>query len=179
VSIHTKNVMTVLAASAVLVVAACGGSSNGSGSGGSTESSSSGGSTQVETHSGPLGTYLTDSKGRTLYMFASDSPTTSSCTGQCLTYWPPLTTTGTPTANVGATDSMLGTIAMSGGDKQVTYGGHPLYYFAGDTTPGDTKGQGSSNFGAKWWVLSASGKPISGSGGPSSTTSSGGGGGWG
>jgi predicted lipoprotein with Yx(FWY)xxD motif len=190
---HSRYVKTALAASALLAVAACGSSSanstTGSGSGagahssGSTTHSQSGGNVEVKTMSGPLGTYLTDSSGRTLYMFASDTPTTSSCTGTCLTYWPPLTTTSSAKAGGGATAAKLGTISSGGSSKQVTYAGHPLYYYAADTKPGDTSGQGSSNFGAKWWMLAPSGTPITGSGGaagsPSTSSGSGGGGGWG
>jgi len=131
----------------------------------------------VETHSGPLGTYLTDGHGMSLYMFASDTPSKSSCTGQCLSYWPPLTEKAT--AAGGAKASMLGTV--TNGTKQVTYGGHPLYTYAGDKSPGETNGQGSNNFGAMWWLLAPSGQPITGaSGGASSSSSSsgGGGGGW-
>jgi predicted lipoprotein with Yx(FWY)xxD motif len=190
VGTHSGYLKTAVAASALLVVAACGsssansagssGSGAGAGSGGST-SSPSGRNIEVETHSGPLGTYLTDSSGRTLYMFASDTPTTSSCTGTCLTYWPPLTTTSSPKAGGGATAAKLGTISSGGSSKQVTYAGHPLYYYAPDTKPGDMTGQGSSNFGAKWWILAPSGTPITGSGGAagSPSTSSGGGGGGG
>jgi len=68
---------------------------------------------------------------------------------------------------------MLGTITRTDGTKQVTYDGHPLYTFQLDTAAGDTKGQGSNNFGAKWWLLAPSGQPItSTSGGSSSAPSS-------
>jgi hypothetical protein len=49
----------------------------------------------------------------------------------------------------------LGT--TTSGVKQVTYNGHPLYYYVGDHTPGDTKGQGLTEFGALWFVLAPSG----------------------
>jgi hypothetical protein len=87
--------------------------------------------------------------------------------------------TGTPTAGSGVTASLLGTIS---GTNQVTYAGHPLYMYAGDKSAGDTTGQGSDNFGAKWWLLAPSGQPIkaaaSGSSSSSSSSSGGGGGGW-
>ena len=143
----------------------------------STSSSSSSGAVTIETHSGAMGTFLTNGQGMSLYMFASDTSSKSSCTGACLTYWPPVT--GTATATGGANASMLGTITGADGTTQVTYGGHPLYTFAGDKKAGDTTGQGSTNFGAKWWLLAPSGQPISGaSGGASSSSSSSGGGGW-
>lgn len=112
---------------------------------------------EIETQHGPLGTYLTDGKGMTLYMFASDSATKSSCSGQCLQFWPLVR--GPAVARHGAKQSDLATITTDG-QKQVTYKGHPLYYFAEDKAPGQTTGQGSNGFGAKWWVLTPGGTPI-------------------
>ncbi len=179
-----------LAAGSLLVVAACGSSGAngaGSGSGGNTTVSSGGGGSQgavVSAKSGPLGTYLTNNSGQTLYLFASDKGGKVTCTGSCLTYWPPLTTTGAPRASAGVKSSLLGTAKMANGKMIVTYAGHPLYLYVGDKAPGDTNGEGSNNFGAKWWAVSMTGKAITGSGSaPSSsqTTSggSGGGGSWG
>jgi predicted lipoprotein with Yx(FWY)xxD motif len=147
--------------------------------GGGASSGGSGGMVTVETHSGPMGTYLTDGAGRSLYMFAADSATKSACAGACLTYWPPLTASGGVHASGGVSSSKLTTLS---GSKQVVYAGHPLYYYKQDTAPGDTSGQGSTNFGAKWWLLAPSGAPITSTGGGSSSSSSssggGGGGGW-
>jgi predicted lipoprotein with Yx(FWY)xxD motif len=177
----TASVMTMVKAGAAiaagaLLLAACssGKSYGGGGAANTTNNTNKASATAVvETHKGALGTYLTDAAGKTLYMFASDSSSMSTCTGQCATFWPPVTTTGTPTASAGATGSMLATITRSDGTHQVTYGGHPLYTFAEDTAAGDTKGQGSTNFGAKWWVLTPAGQPITGaSSGSSAPTSS-------
>src|SRR5919201_4902322 len=134
----------------------------------------------VETHSGDLGTYLTDRSGRALYLFAADSAGKSTCSGACATYWPPLTATGKPAASGQASSAMLGTIARDDGTKQVTYNGHPLYYYKQDMDPGDTYGQGSNNFGAKWWLVAPSGQPIRGaaSSAPASSPSSSKAGGW-
>ena len=71
--------------------------------------------------------------------------------------------TGTLTATGGAKASDLGTITRSDGTKQVTYDGHPLYYFVGDSAAGQTNGQGSDNFGAKWWLVAPSGAEITAS----------------
>jgi predicted lipoprotein with Yx(FWY)xxD motif len=174
-----------------LMVAACSSSGSGSsnnnaagGNGGGKAGSSTGSAVTVEAHSGPMGTYLTDAAGKTLYEFGSDTKTKSSCSGACTTYWPALTTKGTPKAANGAKSTLLGTINVNG-TKQVTYAGHPLYYFALDTAAGDRKGQGTNQFGAKWWILAASGQPITSAAGhssaPSNSASSksgGGGGGW-
>jgi predicted lipoprotein with Yx(FWY)xxD motif len=105
----------------------------------------------LKTASGPAGIWLTDSAGRTLYVFTHDTAKTSACTGACAQAWPPLTTTGTVTISGQFTvPSDLGFITRADGTKQVTYGGHPLYYFAGDTTPGQMKGQG---VGGVWFIL--------------------------
>jgi len=95
--------------------------------------------------------------------------------------------TGTLTATGGAQASDLGTLTRSDGTKQATYDGHPLYYFVGDSGPGQTAGQGSDNFGAKWWLVAPSGAMITGADAasaaaapaPSTPSSSNAGGGWG
>jgi predicted lipoprotein with Yx(FWY)xxD motif len=116
-----------------------------------------------------LGKILVDSHGRTLYLFQKDSGTSSACSGECATAWPPLRASAKPTVGGGAKASLIGTTPRSDGRPQVTYNGHPLYGYQGDTKPGDTSGQGSTGFGAHWYVLSPSGRAItaaaSGSGG--------------
>jgi predicted lipoprotein with Yx(FWY)xxD motif len=119
--------------------------------------SSAMGAASLKAHSGALGTYLTDSKGHALYLYTSDTSHKSACTGACVMAWPPLTTAGTPMAAMGMKASLIGTITRSGGIKQVTYAGHPLYYFAKDTASGVVKGQG---VGKKWWIVSPSGAAI-------------------
>jgi predicted lipoprotein with Yx(FWY)xxD motif len=184
-----------LAAVAVLA-AACGSSS-----GTTPASSTTGGSSQavaaasassaaltIETHSGPDGTYLTDSAGRTLYLWVADTGSTSTCTGSCASAWPPATSGATPTAGSGVTAAQLGVSKRSDGTEQATYDGHPLYYFTGDTSAGQMNGQGSTGFGAAWWIVSPSGSAIttsagSGSsakpsGGASASASGNGGGAW-
>ena len=105
-------------------------------------------------------TFLTDASGRSLYLWVRDTTTMSMCSGSCATYWPPLTTSGAPTAGTGVTASDLGTISRSDGTKQVTYAGHPLYYFAGDKAAGQTNGEGSNGFGAPWYLVAPSGRQI-------------------
>ncbi|MDX6222639.1 MAG: hypothetical protein QOD91_1693 [Frankiales bacterium] len=124
----------------------------------------------IATKTGSLGTYLVDQAGRTLYLWVADTGSTSTCSGSCAKYWPPLTGTATPAGS--ASKAALATSTRSDGSKQVTYDGHPLYYFAGDKSPGDTTGQGSAAFGAKWWVVGVDGKAITGAGGASSSSSS-------
>ena len=107
-----------------------------------------------------LGSILVDSKGITLYDFVKDKGTTSACYGACAALWPPLTTKGKPLAGHGVRASLLGTTKRKDGTLEVTYGGHPLYYFVTDKKPGQTTGQGVNQFGGPWWVLSAAGKEI-------------------
>jgi predicted lipoprotein with Yx(FWY)xxD motif len=104
-----------------------------------------------------LGRILVDSHGRTLYLFAKDTSRRSRCSGACAGSWPPLTTSGRPRAGSGVSARLLGTTRRRGGARQVTYAGHPLYRFAGDSRAGDTTGQGLREFGARWFAVTASG----------------------
>ncbi len=153
----------------VVLLAACGAAS--SPAGGSAASTSTTGVT-LSTRSGPLGTYLADGSGRALYLFVSDTATTSTCSGACVTAWPPLMATGAPAVSGGAQASLLGTLTRSDGSHQVTYAGHPLYYFAGDTASGQTNGQGKNGFGAPWWLLALNGAAITGQASPTASTTS-------
>jgi predicted lipoprotein with Yx(FWY)xxD motif len=107
-----------------------------------------------------LGRILVDSKGITLYDFPPDKGTTSVCYGACAALWPPLLTKGKPVAGQGVRASLLGTTKRKDGKLEVTYNGHPLYYFVSDRKPGQTTGQGVNQFGGPWWVLSPAGKEI-------------------
>jgi predicted lipoprotein with Yx(FWY)xxD motif len=114
----------------------------------------------VTTKTGAAGTYLADGTGKALYLFVIDTAGKSMCNGPCATQWPPLTTTGKPTAGSGATASMLSTITRDDGSTQVAYNGHPLYHFEGDSGPGTTAGQGVNAFGGLWWLVSPAGAAI-------------------
>jgi predicted lipoprotein with Yx(FWY)xxD motif len=120
----------------------------------------------VKTRSTSLGTILVDSKGRTLYLFRKDKTRRSRCSGSCADAWPPLTTRQKPRARGGAKQSKLSTSRRSNGARQVVYNGHPLYRYAFDSAAGDTFGQGSTAFGAGWFVVAPSGKAITSSGSP-------------
>lgn len=118
----------------------------------SSSSSSAGGTVSVGS-----GSYLVDAKGMTLYLYTKDSAGTSVCTGGCANNWPPLTVSGQPSAGTGVTASLLGTITRADGSTQVTYNGHPLYYYKSDSAAGDENGQG---VGGVWYVVSASGDAM-------------------
>ena len=106
-----------------------------------------------------VGKVLVGAKGRTLYLFTADKGAKSVCYGQCATYWPPLIA-GKPTAAAGLKASMLGTTKRKDGKLQVTYNGHPLYFFAADKKAGDIKGQDFVHFGGTWWTVSAGGAKV-------------------
>jgi predicted lipoprotein with Yx(FWY)xxD motif len=116
--------------------------------------------TVITTQAGSAGAFLTNASGRTVYLWAKDGMNMSDCSGACAAAWPPVPATGTLTATGSAKASDLGTITRSDGTKQVTYDGHPLYYFVGDSSPDQTAGQGSAAFGAKWWLVAPSGAKI-------------------
>jgi predicted lipoprotein with Yx(FWY)xxD motif len=107
-----------------------------------------------------LGRIIVDARGRSLYLFEKDRHGRSACSGVCAAYWPPLLTNGGPIAVKGAKPSLLGSIRRADGSRQVSYAGHPLYFFSGDTGRGQTNGEGLKDFGAGWYVLTPSGKKI-------------------
>ena len=180
------SVVAVLAVFALAIVAAgCGSSNNnststsaggggssasggggggiyggGGGGGTSAPASSGGGAAVVSVSNNPkLGKILVDSKGFTLYYFEKDKKggSTSSCSGACASVWPPLTGSGAPKGEKGASASKLGTIKRSDGSTQVTYNGWPLYTYQGDSKPGDANGNDFTQFGAQWYALTPAG----------------------
>jgi predicted lipoprotein with Yx(FWY)xxD motif len=107
-----------------------------------------------------LGMVLVTANGHTLYLFGKDRNDKSACNTSCAQFWPPLLSRGKPTAGPGVQASLLGTTKRSNGSVQVTYNKHPLYTYALDKQAGQTKGEGVSAFGAKWYALSAKGTAI-------------------
>jgi predicted lipoprotein with Yx(FWY)xxD motif len=161
------------AVGAALLVAACSSAASSStgaaaagpptGASSSSSSASASGGTVIETASSSAGTFLTNGSGRAVYLWVKDTGDMSNCSGACAGAWPPVTTTGSATASGGAKASDLGTITRSDGTKQVTYDGHPLYYFSGDSGAGTASGQGSDGFGAKWWLVTPTGSDVTAS----------------
>jgi predicted lipoprotein with Yx(FWY)xxD motif len=113
------------------------------------------GGVTVAVTSSKRGNSLVDGDGRTLYAFTKDKGDQSACSGGCATNWPALT--GTATAGTGVQASLLSTSMQANGTSQVTYGGKPLYQFAGDAKAGDTNGQG---VGGVWFALTADGQLV-------------------
>ena len=115
---------------------------------------------KVATAPSGLGRILVDGRGRTLYLFEKDRRGSSACSGLCATYWPPLVAKGKWLAIKGVKMSLLASIRRADGSRQVTYAGHPLYFFSGDTKRGQTNGEGLTDFGAGWYAVSPAGKKI-------------------
>jgi predicted lipoprotein with Yx(FWY)xxD motif len=120
-----------------------------------------------------VGSVLTGTHGMTLYYFTTDTPTSTTCTGQCAVVWPPLVVpSGSKAALTSGVSGALGTVMRPDGSTQVTYKGHLLYYYQGDKAAGQDNGQG---VGGTWFVATTSGAaPAVGA---TVTTSPGGGGG--
>jgi predicted lipoprotein with Yx(FWY)xxD motif len=179
VSRFRAGVGAALVVGVAVIVAGCGSSSSSSSSAPAANASApasapatSGSPMTISTAKGPDGTYLTGASGRALYLWVADSGKMSVCDGACAKAWPPLTTTSTPAAGTGVNAADLGVTMRSDGAKQVTYKGHPLYYFVADPTQGSLKGQGSDSFGAKWWLVSPAGAAITSTGSATSAASS-------
>jgi predicted lipoprotein with Yx(FWY)xxD motif len=153
-----------------LIAAACGGSSKSSSSPtaasmpAANQSSASTPATSappvmITTKHAKLGTILAAGpKHLTVYLFEADKGPSSTCTGACAAEWPPVL--GKAAAHGGAMSADLGTTTRPDGRTQVTYKGHPLYYYVRDKEDGDTYGQGLKLFGAEWYVLNPAGSKV-------------------
>ena len=160
---HLRLFLAPIVLVAVLTLAACGSSSNtsstttsgysaGNANNSGTPSTSSAGTT-LHTASATVGgktvTLLTNAQGRTLYYFKADTPTTAACSGGCASTWPPYLSSGAgaPTS----ASALAGKLAVqtTANGQQITYNGHLLYTYSGDSAPGQTNGEGIGN---KWFV---------------------------
>ncbi len=110
----------------------------------------------------PFGKYLTDEDGHALYLFTADKQGASACYDACAQAWPPAVTSGPPEAGAGISKNMLGTAKRRDGKAQVTYHGHPLYYFVKDNGQHSTAGQNVHGFGGEWYLVSPSGGEVEG-----------------
>jgi predicted lipoprotein with Yx(FWY)xxD motif len=166
------------ATAVVVLLAGCGSSSNSSSSSSAastpstaapstpapattTATSTATGGELISSKRDKLGTILAAGpKKLTVYLFEGDKGAASSCTGACAKTWPPVTTSSAPTVAGSAVSAEVGTITREDGTKQVTYKGHPLYFFVKDGDVGDAYGQGVSAFGSDWYVLAPSGAKV-------------------
>ena len=165
-------------AAAIVMLAACGSSGGGTNtsapagnSGGSSSSAPASGSVVVKIKKTDAGTVLTNAAGFTLYTFQADKGSTSVCYGSCAQFWPPVIGTAHMAAGQ-KINGHFGTTTRKDGKTQVTFNGHPLYTYAGDTQPGQTSGNGINQSGGIWNVITAAGGAGTVSA-PSSSPSSG------
>jgi len=120
-------------------------------------STASKGGTKVLLHKTKLGKVLSTSSGMTLYLYTPDAKNKSNCYTGCISFWPALIAKGKVQAGPGVKASLLGVTKRKNGQKQVTYKGHPLYTYVGDSKAGQVKGQGYQSI---WYVLNASGNAV-------------------
>jgi predicted lipoprotein with Yx(FWY)xxD motif len=161
-----RPLIVAIAPAALAVIAAgCGGASStpsaaGGAAYGAAAATAKPAAASVSTAHTKLGTVLVDGHGRTLYLFEKDKGAMSSCYGACAAVWPPLTAHGKAMGGTAIASAKLATSRRTDGTAGITYGGHPLYTYAGDTKPGDVKGQGLDQFGGEWYVVAPNGHKI-------------------
>ncbi len=180
---NTRAVLPAAVITLALTLAGCGGYSSSSSSsppkpshtGSAKGTSFPRGATAISTAEVPgVGTVLVDSAGFTVYSFAKDRGTMSSCYGACAAAWPPVTAAGEHVSETGALSARLGTTRRKDGTLQLTYGGQPLYTFVQDRNPGEAHGNGVDAFGGVWSILTANGSATAGRSGEGGGGSSGG-----
>jgi len=153
--------LTILASVAILGAAACSSAGGGGQAAAPTDVPSAAGgsgSSLAVRQDASLGAFVVGPDGRSLYIFTKDSGGASACSGDCAATWPPLTVTAAGDLAAGdGVSGTLGTISRDDGTLQVTLGGHPLYYYAGDAAAGDTNGQG---VGSVWYLAGPTGAGL-------------------
>jgi predicted lipoprotein with Yx(FWY)xxD motif len=106
------------------------------------------------------GDILVDGKGRTLYLFTKERTRKSRCYGDCATAWPPFLTKGKPHAGKGTDPGRVGSTKRKNGKRQVTYNGHPLYFYIADRKAGQITCQNVVEFGGTWLLVAPNGSAI-------------------
>jgi len=159
-------------AAAALIVAGCGDDdANGNGSASGSEAamqrdegdamkadaSMTARGTRVKVVSSDFGSVIADGKGEAFYLFDKESSEKPRCYGACASVWPPVLTKGKPQAANGVSQRLLGTTKRANGKLQVTYAGHPLYYYV-DDSPGTILCHDVAEFGGLWLVVKPNGQ---------------------
>jgi predicted lipoprotein with Yx(FWY)xxD motif len=108
------------------------------------------------------GRILVDARGKTLYLFTADSPSATRCAGACAGAWPPYTVASSRLARASASAHAVGRLRRGDGSSQVTYHGHPLYYYVGDRLPGQILCQDVEEYDGHWWIVSPRGTAVTG-----------------
>jgi predicted lipoprotein with Yx(FWY)xxD motif len=122
--------------------------------------------TRITLHKTKLGKVLATSSGKTLYLYTPDAKNKSNCYTGCAGFWPPLMAKGKLSAATGVKARLLGTTRRRNGKRQVTYKGHPLYTYTGDSKAGQVSGQGYQSI---WYVVNSLGNAVKHA--PAGTTS--------
>jgi predicted lipoprotein with Yx(FWY)xxD motif len=161
---RARCLLAIAPLGAALALAACGGTAASKSAAPASSASGSAqpgrGGIQLSVRPSQYGSILRDGTDRTIYLFTHDRSTSSTCYAGCATAWPPVLTTGAPSAGTGLSARLLGTTHRSDGTLQVTYGGHPLYYYVNDVKPGQILCQNVDEFGGTWLVVSPRGAAI-------------------
>jgi predicted lipoprotein with Yx(FWY)xxD motif len=113
--------------------------------------------TTVKVADSDYGSILFDDTDQAIYLFGKESSAKSECYGECADAWPPVLTEGAPQAGAGADPALLGTTERDDGSTQVTYNGHPLYYYV-DDPKGEVLCHDVSEFGGLWLVVKPNGE---------------------
>ena len=126
---------------------------------GATATASAEAGTKVVLGDSQFGKILFDSRRQAIYMFDRETTRKPRCYGECARAWPPVYANGRPRVGTGLKRSLLGTVKRRGGRKQVTYGGHPLYFYAHED-PGQVLCHDIEEFGGLWLVVKRTGRPV-------------------
>src|SRR4051812_16109547 len=156
----TLSALAVALAAATSVALGAGASQHGPAPPSGAPASTAGAGTTITAHGSRYGTVLFDGRGFVVYRFTREGGRTPACYGACAKAWPPVLTRGRPRAGRGARDSLVGSVRRRDGSRQVTYHGHPLYYYLGDSNPGDILCQNVVEFGGTWLVVRPSGAAV-------------------
>jgi predicted lipoprotein with Yx(FWY)xxD motif len=117
---------------------------------------------KLQLHKTSVGTILVNGRGFTIYAFTKDGRNRDACAGisGCLSVWPVISGAAKPLLGPGVKSSLVGTITIKGGAKQVTYAGHPLYTYVADSGPGQTSYVNFLQFGGRWPAINAAGREV-------------------
>jgi predicted lipoprotein with Yx(FWY)xxD motif len=110
----------------------------------------------ITTSASDFGTMLFDQPGQAIYLFDKETAGRPACYDECAVAWPPVLTTGAPQAAGEVRADLLGTVPRDDGSTQVTYAGHPLYYYAHED-PGQVLCHDVVEFGGRWLVITPEG----------------------
>jgi predicted lipoprotein with Yx(FWY)xxD motif len=162
-----RHVLVLSVAAAALAAAGCS-----SASGGTAAPTPTANGDAVSAQTTSLGSILVDGRGRTVYEFANDTSSKSTCTDACAAVWLPIAAPATVPASEPGVTGKLGATTRADGSRQLTVAGHPVYTFTGDSAAGQTNGQNQVLNGGLWTVVSPAGAPLrttagSGNSGPS------------